>query len=226
MEEIVTVDVLPNLKDDPSHSIEHFNCVMNHAKKAVEHLDIDDSIKDAIIVAAYLHDVDDMKLVVNKCTTHDSWTEYVLDKAKIPNRDMIIKMIDLVSCSKNGDNRDDDLPMYYYIPRYCDRLEAIGQKGIERCIQFGSHANRPMYDSDTKRVYNKEELYEVATQERYQLYTKGLIKNTTTIDHFYDKILHIKLPEWMDNDYLKMMFENESNYIEDYIINYWIGLDE
>lgn len=41
-------------------------------------------------------------------------------------------MISVVSFSKNGDNYDANKPKFWYYPRYCDRIEAIGIKGLVR----------------------------------------------------------------------------------------------
>lgn len=221
IEELVMLNVVPNLKSDKSHSIKHFRKVRDHAIMSVVHLDEDEQTKEAITVAAILHDVDDEKLVINKCTTHNSWALYVLETLAIKNKDMILKMIDLVSCSKNGDRFENGLPLYYYIPRYCDRLEAIGKNGLKRCIQYNNGSDRPMHNDNTARVYSKDELYNVATKERYDLYSRGVIKSETVIDHLYDKLLHIRLPQWFHNQYLEDQFNKEQNYIEDYVIDYW-----
>lgn len=48
----------------------------------------------------------------------------VLTELNIPqtNIDKIVKMIDLVSFSKNGNTIDHQYPILYYLPRYIDRV--------------------------------------------------------------------------------------------------------
>lgn len=42
-------------------------------------------------------------------------------------------MIELVSFSKNGNNIYKEDPIYFYIPRYADRIDAVGLIGLYRC---------------------------------------------------------------------------------------------
>ncbi len=240
MEELVRNEILPffNLTED-SHSIDHFIKVRDHAIQAVKDIDLEQWQKDAIITAAFLHDVDDVKLTGkldarkssikdDLCDVklakgisplyHNTWCEYTLEKCNIPNGDIILKMIDLVSCSKWGDRKDETSPDWYYIPRYCDRLEGLD---VERTISYSNGLGRPMYDENTERVYKKEDIPLVATQERYELYTRGIQKSKTAIGHFYDKLLHIRLPEWMKNEYLEDEFKKRSLYVENWLIEYW-----
>lgn len=55
-----------------------------------------------------------------------------------------------------------------------DRLDAIGAFGIMRCAAYSSATNRPLYVPEEDYASNK--------------YPKGY----SAIDHFYDKLLHIK----------------------------------
>src|SRR4030042_6197061 len=106
IEQFVIENVMPNLKADKSHGIDHFREVTNHGIEGTK--GFEDWKRESILVACYLHDVDDQKLQIKK--SNKSYAGFVIDSLGIGNKDIILKMIDLVSCSKWGDNREGDLP--------------------------------------------------------------------------------------------------------------------
>ena len=222
MEEFVIKFVLPNLKQDSAHDVNHFRKVRDHALQAVEETQLEQWQKDAIVHAAFLHDLDDRKLTKGVIPVgHDSWVSFVLDRFSVPHADIIKKMIDLVSSSKWGDRRDDDSPDWYYLPRYCDRLEAIGLEGVRRVIDYSLAEGRSLHNEETERVENEEQLRRVATTERYEEYTTGRRTSATALDHFYDKLLHTILPDWVDNAYLAEQFATRQQETREWVYNYW-----
>jgi hypothetical protein len=72
-------------------------------------------------MAALLHDVDDRKYfdTQNYKNARDI-TSKVVEKEE--NQLKIIRMVDLVSFSKNGNNIYPNDPQWYYYPRYADRV--------------------------------------------------------------------------------------------------------
>jgi uncharacterized protein len=169
-----------------SHGIEHSVIVMNNAKKALESEDynLNDNQKRAVILAALLHDADDRKFFPNNKNFENLIS--VLEGYDSDFINLVIKMVDLVSSSKNGDNIPDGVAEWMLIPRYSDRLEAIGKIGIKRCYQFGITTKNPLYTENTKRLLDEKDLFELATEERYKNY-KGY--SDSMIDHYYDKLL-------------------------------------
>lgn len=165
----------------------------------------------AILLAALLHDLDDRKLfpdhknyenarrVMKKVCESRGDPD---DKAGLGDR--VISMISYVSTSGNGDEVPEEFKDHPWvlIPRWADRLEAVGRKvGIPRCAQYTKGIRRPLFTERTKRARTEEELWKIATPERYRLYTQGGIdeegkerkkgESESMIDHFYDKLLHI-----------------------------------
>jgi uncharacterized protein len=169
-----------------SHGIEHAIAVMNNAKKALKksNFNLDKNIKKCILLAALLHDADDRKFFPNNFNYEN--VKEILDDIDHNSLELIIKMISLVSSSNNGDNIPNDIDEWMLYPRYADRLEAIGLIGIKRCYQYAITVNNLLYTNKTPFTTTEEELWEIATIERYNNY-KGT--SESMIDHYYDKLL-------------------------------------
>lgn len=144
----------------------------------------------AMRLAALLHDVDDKKFF----KTVDYANAKIILKNLYPGDNVlhttVIEMIDVVSFSGNGNWKGVHTESYYY-PRHADRLEAIGQIGIKRAELYSEHIGRPKFNDKTPMATTDEEIIKNATSERYLDYLKGVVRNDTLIDHFYDKLLHI-----------------------------------
>jgi uncharacterized protein len=173
-----------------SHGIEHSVIVMNNAKKALDSEDyiLDDNQKKAVLLAALLHDADDRKFFPNNKNFENLISVLEGEDSNFIN--LVIKMVDLVSSSKNGDNIPDGVAEWMLIPRYSDRLEAIGKIGIKRCYQYGITTKNPLYTENTKRLLDEKDLFELATEERYKNY-KGY--SDSMIDHYYDKLIRASI---------------------------------
>lgn len=67
-------------------------------------------------------------------------------------------MIELVSFSKNGNTIDRQYPMLYYIPRYIDRVEAIGIDGLYRSYAYNKErmSDTPIFWEYTPKPRNIE----------------------------------------------------------------------
>jgi uncharacterized protein len=225
------------------HNHEHFAAVRDHsieAAKLEEQLSL--TKKCQVVLAAYLHDADDHKIfpenknyenarfILHKCipTTgiiklYDDSDPIVINN--IENFiDEIIMMISLVSCSKNGDSEPPE--KWMAIPRDCDRLEAIGLIGIERCTAYNNSVGRPLHLPTTEKLYSLDDLNKVVTPERFLSYaTNGT--SDSMIDHYYDKLLHIGHPTRLksQNSYILKEAEKRNNLMAEFVINYWKTID-
>lgn len=219
--------------DVGGHGINHMIAVANHATKALEHENIPQCDKIRIELAALLHDADDEKIfpgnknyenarkILDEVLTDEylqlsdhkeQYREYFINK--------IIEMIGLVSCSKNGDSEP---PLKWMaVPRDSDRLEAIGQIGIDRCREFSASVNALSHCTDTPRVHTMEELWAVATPERLANY-KVIKKSRSMIDHYYDKLLHVGKPECLrsQNPYILIEAAKRNNLMAQFVLDYW-----
>lgn len=163
-----------------------------------------------ILLAALLHDIDDRKLFLH-AKSSDPYsnarfiTNQVLNQLNTTYNEMfylsvseavqlVIDMISYVSASKNGDRIPEvckhmSTHEWLLIPRYADRVEAIGLVGIKRCFQYTKTCKTPFFKETTVRANNELELFDsIATVERYNEYSGT---SETMIDHYYDKILRL-----------------------------------
>ncbi|GAX24786.1 hypothetical protein FisN_18Lh136 [Fistulifera solaris] len=203
-----------------SHGFCHAMAVFQHAARAVKVCSPPISCTSAIQVqiAALLHDVDDEKYFPNNRFLH---TKTLLQKAQVPPEywDRILFMIQQVSCSKNGNRIPDSIreDYYYLIPRWADRIEAVGLQGVWRCFQYTREQQRTLWSSHTPRPQTPEEVWALATRERFQAYQDRGGTSEDMISHYYDKLLHIARPpaDLIRNSYLENQFRDASQILVD-----------
>jgi uncharacterized protein len=183
--------VLEEKQVSPCHGIEHAKTVMYHAWCALEEYELSDEDQLAVLLAALLHDADDGKFFPDH-KNYENLRNILKQTGK--SNDFIedvVFMVSIVSASKNGDRIPRcvrDKP-WMLIPRYADRIEAIGIIGVERCYTYTKNVSKlPLYLEDSPRPKTEEEIWALATEERYNNY-KG--KSVSMIDHYYDKLLRL-----------------------------------
>jgi uncharacterized protein len=209
--------------DVGGHGFDHFIAVANHAVAALKCETLSPRKKLEVELAALLHDVDDSKIFPDSMGYQNA--RAILEKIDVSDKDELIEnaieMIDLVSCSKNGD-REPPEP-YMAIPRDCDWLEAIGQIGIDRCRDFTIYKQAPFHVDSTPRAYTEEQVWMEATPERFTAYMNGA-KSASMIDHYYDKLLHIGKPAHLrsQNPYILEEAARRNHIMVEFIINYWL----
>lgn len=180
-----------------SHGIDHAIWVYNKAAKALNesNFDLKDYEHMSILLAAILHDSTDIKFFPHlknnentRLILNQLYEEKLIKDGRIIK--LVVEMIGYVSASINKDiipSRAKTYP-WLLIPRYADRCAALGHMGIVRCWQYTNTIKRPLFTQDTPRAKTEEELWQIATPERYKEYKKDSL---SLIDHFYDKLLHI-----------------------------------
>jgi uncharacterized protein len=194
-----------------SHDINHFMKVYENAQKALE---IDHKLsayqRKAILLAALLHDVDDKKLFPE--STNNSNARHILTVFNIKFVELVIEMINLVSFSSNGNSvslsKDEEWKL---IPRYADRIEALGMIGIERCYLYNTTIQRPIIREDTPQPKTKAELDKVVQEY------KG--EDNCFITHFYVKLLKI-CDFRISNQYLVFRGKKEGKIMVDFILKF------
>ena len=170
------------------HGITHAKKVLENAINALDasSYDINNIEKEYVLLASLLHDADDRKFFPNnhnnenlRTVLYDKSDEYI---------HYVIYLVNMVSCSKNGDTIPESVigKEWQLIPRYADRLEAIGIIGIERCFIYNKRINMKLFTNNTPRPKTEEEIWEIANFERYSKYNGT---SESMIDHYYDKLL-------------------------------------
>lgn len=179
---------------DETHGFDHAVAVSKNALKAIEcwNTPINIHIQLMIILASLLHDVDDKKYFPDSINYDNAKNLLSLCFKNIFTKKdikLIINMIDLVSASKNKDIIPKKTPHWMLIPRYSDRLEAIGIIGLKRNLGYTIEKGMPIYLETTEKAHNIDEIQLIATKERYKNYN-GV--SDSMLGHIYDKLLHIK----------------------------------
>lgn len=92
------------------------------------------------------------------------------------------------------------------VVRDADRLDALGAIGIARAFAYGGSVNRLMYDPNRKPQ-------EYKSQQEY------MSNSADTINHFYEKLLHLK--DLIRTDSGKKIAEKRHKYIEDFLKEFY-----
>ena len=171
-------ELLKSADVDPGHGIEHVTTVAKHCDESINCLqNLRDYQKIALMLGGLLHDADDEKIFPNSTNYQNArkiLSDVLPDTAKEVKEvtketmiELVIEIIDLVSCRHNRNNKVSPDNEWKLIVRYCDRAEAIGVIGIVRCYQFTIKSNMKFYTENTSRAVNFDELWKIATPERF-----------------------------------------------------------
>jgi uncharacterized protein len=169
------------------HGIIHAKAVLENAICALVYVnDLSENDVKCVLLAALLHDADDKKFFPNN-TNLDNLRNILFDEPDYMVEQIVI-MVNLVSSSKNGDRIPENIHEWMLIPRYADRLEALGIIGIARLLIYTMLGNTKLYVDTTPRPKTIDEIFEYATLERYHRYNG---KSNSMFDHCFDKLLRL-----------------------------------
>ena len=183
-------EVYQMMKDhrDSGHGYDHIIKVTELAFNATTRHEPELSIQErvCVVLAAYLHEVDDKKLFNTENYTN---ARRLLEKLQLSNelRETVVNMISIVSCSANGNAPVE--PKWMAIPRDADRIFALGHEGIRRCYDFSVSRGAVMYTSATPRPKTLEEMRALPRELFDQYMANG--KSASMMDHYADKLLWI-----------------------------------
>jgi hypothetical protein len=173
--------------------------------------------KMVLMLAALLHDADDRKYFGDEASMKLSNAREIAFAA-CQRQDIVESMaecIGLVSCSKNKNSVVAE--HWRLLPRFCDRLEAIGWPGVVRCFNYNQHVGtRPLFTANTPRVTSEAELEKVAPHSRFMSYSGD---SESFIDHFYDKLVHVCQVE-TENEYLTEQAKLRKQELLDYLFEF------
>jgi len=214
-----------------SHGWNHIQAVFDHTNKALLSLEykLPSMVAMEIKMAALLHDMDDKKYFPHVCSGEYPNAVVVLEILGIAtmSRKQIIKMISWVGCSENGNSIPEEVEdsgaYHLLIPRWADRLEAVGSRGVVRCYQYNCEKGQPLSSVASPRPQSEEELWtKYAIHSKLQEYMDRGGTSTDMISHYYDKLLHIAKPpkEIVRNAYLEGTAESSSKDLVEVCLRY------
>lgn len=218
-----------------SHGWEHIQSVFNHATKALLSLEynLPSRVAMEITLAALLHDMDDKKYFTDTSLGEYPNARAILEAVGIgigdnnKSHEQIIKMISWVSCSDNGNLVPEEVEVakayHLLIPRWADRLEAVGSRGVVRCYQYNREKGEPLSSEASPRPQSEEELWsKYAIHFKLEDYMHRGGTSTDMISHYYDKLLHIARPpkEIVCNPYLEHQAESSSKHLVEVCVRY------
>lgn len=197
-------------KWDSSHDAFHALRVRNLALSLASEEGLSSYRLQTVELAALLHDIDDHKYVSRNREEHET-AEGFLSGNSVPT-DVITSVMNIInnmgfkeevagSCSIQP-------TLEFGIVQDADRLDAIGAIGIARCLTFGGHRNRVLYDPSVPPRMNMTK-EEYTKQEGQQ----------TTLNHFHEKLL--KLKDLMKTEVGRRRAERRHKVMEDFLAEFY-----
>lgn len=193
-------------KDNTGHSIDHINRVLALANKILAH----EKNADAFVVraAALLHDVYDDKLYDSQediLAAKNNMISFLLSIGVHPEViEEITYIIDNMSWSKSLEGAQ-ALNINGQIVQDADRLEAMGAIAITRAITYGAVKNRVLYDPEIQPHSPQNK-----TDYRNQ--------KSTTINHFYEKLLLIQ--DKLNTDTARKISESRQQFMLSFLAQF------
>lgn len=242
-------ELFDEMKVCKSHNIDHIHRVLTHSIGALCHETL--PLKTAYLIrfAAILHDADDKKLIsiqISKLEQLEQTDEILNQIADLKRGDfpkarqflkdlmfyseedieLVIEMISYVSFASNANtipSRAVQFP-YLLIPRYADRIEALGYIGVLRTLQFSQTVGTPLFVESTAKPVDSsaEAIFELVTDDRLDNYQR-LGCSASVIDHFYDKMLHISKGVPTSNAHFKRVLDGANEPFFEFIRAYCEG---
>lgn len=195
--------------DSSGHDFYHTLRVFKMAK----HIAINEKANEKIVMlAALLHDVDDIKLSPQTNHNKANARKFLLDNKL--NIETINQIIDIINdISFKGVESVPSKTLEGQIVQDADRLDAIGAIGIARAFTYGGNHNRVMYNPEEKPRLNM-------TEKEYRSHV------STTINHFYEKLFYLK--DLMNTKTAKQIAISRELYMKEYIQKFlkeWDGIE-
>ncbi|KAG7340766.1 hypothetical protein IV203_024309 [Nitzschia inconspicua] len=200
-----------------SHGWRHARKVYEHACHALQscHQQLEATACLEIQMAALLHDVDDSKYFDRPKTCKDLRKRY-------PNAVHILRLASVAESSVASILFMIDQSYHWLIPRWADRIEAVGARGVWRCHQYNQEHGAPLSSSQSPRPTTFDELWSYATPERFEEYQQRGGSSNDMISHYYDKLLHVACPpkDIVRNSYLEQQLQFSATELIEVCLQY------
>lgn len=186
--------------DCSGHDYWHSLRVLNTAKKIAKTEKCDEYI---VMVAALLHDADDIKIFKTKNCEN---ARQIMADCHL-TADIVERVIDVIrEVSFKGTETTVPKSIEGKIVQDADRLDAIGAIGIARAFAYGGNHNRAIHIPYCQPNPDMDE-----TEYRNN---KG-----TTINHFYEKLLLLK--DMMNTDCAKAIAKRRDEYMRKFLEEFY-----
>lgn len=177
-----------NMKGDSSHDIEHIKRVWKLSKYIAKQENIENTL--IIELGAIFHDIADHKFNKKSTQLAKKLIKEFFSKYKLLKED-IEKILNITKHISFSNKNNKMTHIEGKIVQDADRLDAIGVIGIARAFSYGGYKNRKMYDLHKKS------------------------NNTSTIQHFYDKLFLLK--DLMNTKTAKKIAIKKHNYMKKFV---------
>jgi uncharacterized protein len=185
--------------DSSGHDWYHMERVRNNALKI--HQGENQGNPFIIEMAALLHDYLDEKLQDDMNQAHYQLEQFLSNQGLV-NSDIIHILEIITSISYRGGNEAQLSTIEAKIVRDADRLDAIGAVGIARAFAYGGMRGNLIYEPA------------LSTRDTMTITEYRQVK-TSTIHHFYEKLL--KLKDLMQTETGKQLAEHRHEYMEEFL---------
>ena len=179
--------------DASGHDFDHTMRVFHMATTIAREENAD---LETVQLAALLHDVDDRKLSPQTCENKDNAVSFLRENGV--NQGKIKEIIQIISQISFSAGNGAPSTLEGMCVQDADRLDAIGAIGIGRAFAFGGSRDRRMHDPE------------------------GL-DQTTTIQHFYDKLLLLK--DRMNTQTGRKLAQERDAYLRSFLEEFYAEWD-
>ena len=191
------------MENDPSgHDLNHLSRVTNLAMAIADSENFTQWEKDMTLVAVYLHDTIDEKVVSDRERAIETVMQ-VMKHANMTDNEIEITLHSIIN-EPFSRNLNGFVPLHKtgQVCREADYLDGIGAIGIGRVFLYSGIKGRPLYTEDEPRDVSGMTIEE---------YRKG---EANTMNHFVEKLFHIK--KFMRTDLGKKIAEERTKVMQDF----------
>ena len=190
---------------EAGHDYWHIKRVLNNSLKIAQK---EGGNLFVIQLGSLLHDIADAKFHQGDESIGPKVAHSFLEKQKVNEKIIseVINIIENISFKNSFGQAQKYTSKELEIIQDADRLDAIGAIGIARAFVYGGYKNNLIHHPGLKPKLTQ-------TKEEYK---KG---NTTTINHFYEKLL--KLKDMMNTETGKEMANERHRFMETFLEQFY-----